>query len=632
MLTIFHLVFVPAILTGAVSAALSYVLTRINGWLQLSAMPRPDRWHTKATPNSGGVAIFIAWAAAYLLFVGGGHGTIALGTTAIWLFGVIDDRVHLRPLPKLLAQTAVAIATVVAGAMRPLTPWPLLNAFIAVIWILAITNAFNLIDNMDGLCAGVTIIIAGTQAVVSAMNGYTLDARLFAIVGGAFAGFLALNYHPARIFMGDSGSMLAGFSLSALTLMSPLAHARLVAGGIFYPVMLFAYPLFDTALVSVLRRMCGRPVSQGGRDHSSHRLASIGLKERDVTWFLWGLTLLGAVAGLLMSMPLYAISAAVILVVFVSALAMFLATLPAYPLEITPTISRLSPWLPYITATLTLLADSCATGLALFFADITRYEGQIPKGELQQLLVAIPVVIVCHIAIAIMSRNVWPVNWTYFGLVDTFPIIRTASATAVLSYWILASWLHLVIPKGVVLVFAVLSIAFIIGIRSSLRVLRELLGSKVHGIRRIAIFGTGDFAAAVLSLLRTTRFVSGVPVMLLSDKEQNRRTVIGGVRVYPIRDGIERLQAQYHGSAILYPEGSGTAEERDVVRQMCRTAELEFLSVDLRVRAEGVERALHIHPVDKETRPEAEVRTISYLPNQANDSASSSIGLRQTGT
>ena len=605
MLTVFQFVVVPAILSGLVTAALSFILIRINPWLRFSAMPRADRWHTKATPSSGGVAIFIGCAGAYLLLAGGRHSTIAVGSTAIWFLGVIDDRLRLRPLPKLLAQTAIALATVLAGATRPLTPWPLLNVLIAVIWILGITNAFNLIDNMDGLCAGVTIIIAGIQALVLAMNGYLLDAGLFMIVCGSFGGFLILNYNPARIFMGDSGSMLAGFYLSALTLLSPLAHARLVTGGIFYPVMLFAYPLFDTALVSVLRRIGGRPISEGGRDHSSHRLVSIGLKERDVAWFLWGLTLLGAIVGLLVSsMPLYAFSAAVILAIFAPILAIFLATLPAYPLQLIPKIARLSPWLRHINATLTLLVDCCAIGLALFLADITRYEAQVPAGRIQELSVAVPVAMVCYVAVAIIGGNVSRVNWTYFSLADTFPVVRTVGATIALSYLVLTRFLHLIIPRGVVLVLAVLSITLIIGIRSSLRILRELLGPKVHSIRRIAIFGTGDLAAAVLSLLRTTRFASGVPVMLLTDDEQSAQTIIGGVRVNPIRAGIERLQTEYHGSAILYPEGSGTTQARDAVRQMCRAAELDFLSVDLRVRPEGMQEGLRVNPLAMRNRPE----------------------------
>jgi UDP-GlcNAc:undecaprenyl-phosphate/decaprenyl-phosphate GlcNAc-1-phosphate transferase len=599
MTIVFHLIVVPAILAGVVTAVLSYLLIRTNRWLCLSAIPRADRWHTKATPNSGGVGIFIGLAGAYLLIADRQHGIVAVGSTAIWLLGFIDDRVRLKPLPKLLAQAAIAFGTVLAGATRPLTPWHGLNVSIATIWILAITNAFNLIDNMDGLCAGVTIIISGTQALVLAMNGNLLDAGLFAIVCGVYGGFLVFNYNPARIFMGDSGSMLAGFYLSALTLISPLTHARLLAGGMFYGLMLFAYPLFDTALVSVLRRICGRPVSQGGRDHSSHRLVSIGLKERDATWFLWGLTLIGAMVGVLTSsLPLYAIAAATILVIFATILAIVLATAPTHRLDLTPGISRLSQRVPHIIATLTLVVDCYAIGLALFLADVSRYEGQVTTGRRHQLLVAVPVVMMCHVGASIMTRNVLRVNWTYFSLVDTFPIIRTVCATAALSYFVLTSLLHLVIPRGLALVFTILSVTLVVGVRSSLCVLRELLGSRAHGVRRIAIFGTGDFAASVLSLLRTTKYACGVPVIFLTDNEQYAHNIIGGFRVHPISDDIERLQAEYRISAILYPEGSGTTQTRDVVRQMCRNAELDFLSVDLRVRPDGMEQSLRVDPLE----------------------------------
>src|ERR1700690_3247433 len=143
MTMVLHLVVVPAFLGGIVTAALSYLLIRTNRWLRLSAMPRADRWHTKATPNSGGIGIFIGWAGTYLLVADRQHAVVAVGSTAIWLLGFIDDRVRLRPLPKLVAQAAIAFGTVVAGTASPLTPWHGLNVSIATIWILAITNAFN---------------------------------------------------------------------------------------------------------------------------------------------------------------------------------------------------------------------------------------------------------------------------------------------------------------------------------------------------------------------------------------------------------------------------------------------------------------------------------------------------------
>src|SRR5207237_7453455 len=164
------------------------------------------------------------------------------------------------------------------------------------------TNAFNLLDNMDGLCGGIAMIVGGSL-LISLLPGagtHTFAlARYLAILLGAVAGFLVYNVHPASIFMGDSGSLLLGFSFAALTLSAEHTTAgrtdvlSIVAG----PVLVLLIPIFDTTLVTLSRWVSGRRRSQGGRDHSSHRLVAIGLSERRAVVFLWMLAAVGAVLG-----------------------------------------------------------------------------------------------------------------------------------------------------------------------------------------------------------------------------------------------------------------------------------------------------------------------------------------------
>ena len=287
------------ILTTLTSAALTSALIRLSTSLGLTAVPRGDRWHRKATPSSGGVAIFLSCGLAYGLAFRGAYSSVAAGAAAIFLLGFLDDRLRLPPTLKLAAQCVIAAVVVKSGVVFPATEWNWINSAFSFLWIVGITNSFNLIDNMDGLCAGVTIIICAFRIFALAVSGSWVDAGLAATVAAAFAGFLAFNYHPARIFMGDCGSMLAGFTLSALTIASSEAHTKAFAAGFFYPALTFTYPIFDTLLVSCLRRLAGRPISVGGRDHSSHRLACLGIGERRVVGILWGLTALGSAIGLM---------------------------------------------------------------------------------------------------------------------------------------------------------------------------------------------------------------------------------------------------------------------------------------------------------------------------------------------
>ncbi len=191
-----------------------------------------------------------------------------------------------------------ALAVIASGVVFRATPWELLNLALSFLWIVGITNAFNLIDNMDGLCGGVTVIISGFRCWFAVANGDAAGALIMAALGGSFLGFLAFNYRPAKIFMGDCGSMFAGFLLGALTIASPPPRTGVVLSALLYPVLTFLYPIFDTVLVSVMRRAAGRPISVGGRDHSSHRLVAMGLSEQRVVWLLWALTAIGCAAGL----------------------------------------------------------------------------------------------------------------------------------------------------------------------------------------------------------------------------------------------------------------------------------------------------------------------------------------------
>ena len=192
------------------------------------------------------------------------------------------------------------IVVIASGVVFRVTPWEWANLVLTFLWIAGITNAFNLIDNMDGLCAGVAVIICASRFVFAVQNG---DPRGALLAGdhspAAVLGFLVFNYKPAQIFLGDCGSMFVGFSLGALAVASPVPNTRVFASTLFYPALTFLYPIFDTALVSVLRRSAGRPISVGGRDHSSHRLVSLGLTERKAVWLLWLLSAIGAAVGLL---------------------------------------------------------------------------------------------------------------------------------------------------------------------------------------------------------------------------------------------------------------------------------------------------------------------------------------------
>ena len=217
------LAFLSAVL---LSCGLTYLLVRWSLRLRLVAQPRSDRWHGKATPNTGGLAILIASACCYLCFASDHYRIVAVCGAFISLLGFLDDRVQLRPLVKFGGQSVAVVIVIANGVVFRATPWEWANLAVTFLWIAGITNAFNLIDNMDGLCAGVAVIICCSRFLLALRNYEAGGALLLAILAGSVLGFLIFNHKPARIFMGDCGSMFIGFSLGALAIASPVPHTR----------------------------------------------------------------------------------------------------------------------------------------------------------------------------------------------------------------------------------------------------------------------------------------------------------------------------------------------------------------------------------------------------------------------
>src|SRR3954452_18363149 len=163
---------------------------------------------------------------------------------------------------------------------------------ITIFWIVGLTNAFNLLDNMDGLAAGIAMIVALTLVGFNVLQGDQQTAMLCIIIAGACGGFLIFNFNPARIFMGDSGSLLLGYLLSGIVVLGAAKAGQEIALTLLVPVGVMALPILDTTLVTIVRSLHHRPISQGGRDHLSHRLVALGLNERSAVLVLYAVSIL----------------------------------------------------------------------------------------------------------------------------------------------------------------------------------------------------------------------------------------------------------------------------------------------------------------------------------------------------
>jgi UDP-GlcNAc:undecaprenyl-phosphate/decaprenyl-phosphate GlcNAc-1-phosphate transferase len=273
------------------AAAVIAAVLRSSLARRLVARPSRDRWHERATPSVGGVGIF----AGLLAGTGAALGAGALdpsaelfgilgGCAVLFLAGLADDRWSLGPVFKLGAQLAAVGLLFAGGITVEIVNHDVLAVAIAVVWLVAMTNAFNLLDNMDGFAATLAAIACGYFAIAAATVEDERIVLVLGLAGGlAAVGFLPFNLRlgrPAAVFMGDSGSQVLGFLLAALGLAASWKEAGTAVATIILPILVLAVPIFDTALVTVVRLLEGRPIYRGGRDHTSHRLVYSGLSER----------------------------------------------------------------------------------------------------------------------------------------------------------------------------------------------------------------------------------------------------------------------------------------------------------------------------------------------------------------
>jgi len=261
--------------------------------------PSARRVHRRPIPRLGGAAIYLAAIVALLVFrerayihqaVG-----VLLGATLVSFFGLWDDRRGLSPAFKLLGQFGAAAILLFTGVGVDLFPYEWLNIAVTLLWVVGITNAMNLLDNMDGLSGGVGAVASSFFLLLAAMNGQYLVGVLSAALLGACVGFLVYNLNPASIFMGDAGALFLGFMLAAVGIkLRFMENVNIVTWMV--PVLILGVPIFDTTLVFISRMLRGlNPLTAPGKDHTSHRLVSMGFTQREAVMILY---LAGGALGL----------------------------------------------------------------------------------------------------------------------------------------------------------------------------------------------------------------------------------------------------------------------------------------------------------------------------------------------
>jgi UDP-GlcNAc:undecaprenyl-phosphate GlcNAc-1-phosphate transferase len=557
----------------------------------LVAKPRPDRWHKKPTALFGGVGIFLAFVLTTLFYRGPhapGRNLLLLCSGGMFLLGFIDDLVQLKPYAKLVGQIILCSAVTMFGLRLNWVPSIPIDQALTVFWLVGITNAINLLDNLDGLAGGIALIASLYLVYFCHVSGYVAAASLTAAFAGAVAGFLVFNFNPASIFMGDCGSLFLGFFLGAITLVNN-EHGgtrRNVVAVLAIPVLLLLIPIVDTTLVTISRRMAGRPVSQGGRDHTSHRLVALGLSERSAALTLWTLAgLSGAVAVLVRNLS-WMMGALLVPTFFMLCLffAVFVGHVKVYQPVADEQEGRGRALLPtladftYKRRVFEVLCDLALSVLAYWAAFLLRFDGEPSTVYYHQFINSLPIVTGLQIA-TFLLLGLYEGLWRYTSMNDLSRQLR-----AVLGAWV-ASTLAIVFVFGLrdfsrsVLVLDGMILAIgVFGSRVSFRLLRTWLArfQLPRPGKRILIYGAGDGGELLLRELMQNRDLGMQPVGFVDDDPQKHGRMIHGVRVLGALERLGQLVDQERVDEVLVSTAKLDDAHNQLLVEMCKTAGLRY--------------------------------------------------------
>jgi UDP-GlcNAc:undecaprenyl-phosphate GlcNAc-1-phosphate transferase len=559
------------------------------------AKPKADRWHSRPTAMLGGTAIFGSTILIYLFLVPHTpESVIVIGASGIlFIVGLVDDLLHIKPYQKLIGQMIGASLIVGTGLRMPLTGYELIDIWITVFWIIGITNAINLLDNMDGLAAGISAIAAISLALSFAVSGQMAALALVMVFVGALIGFLVFNFNPASIFMGDCGSMFVGFLLSTLVLLNQTGgRSRGIVPILAVPVLILFVPIFDTTFVTVLRKLWGRKASQGGRDHTSHRLVALGLSERTAVLMLYafavvagGLSFLVSQIQLTQSLAIVAVFSVILVIVGV-----YLSQVKVYEQQEEERAFQNNAVFAFLVDVsykrriFEVFLDGLLITLS-YYAAYTLLYGPIETTPNWNLFITTaPLLVIVKLA-SFLFVGVYRGLWRYTSIDDLITFLKAVvlgSVASVLSILLLFRFQNF--SRSVFVLDAVILLFALVASRMAFRVIRQVLPNQSVGdSRRVLIYGAGDGGEMILRELKNNPEWRYLPIGFIDDDPTKSNKVIHGLRVYETNGSLHAIAKTEMIEEILISVRDIQAERLEYLRSVCREANLSLKRAQIRI-------------------------------------------------
>lgn len=563
------------------------------GWV---AAPRAQRWNKRPVALFGGVGIFCAFILGLFFF----YATVGrpaqpqfvlsllLGASAMFVLGFVDDIKHLKPSTKLIGQIIGISIPLVAGLVFSATSSHLLNVLITFFWFLAIINAINLMDNMDGLASGVVMIATLTFLGARFIKeGFAVSDPILPIAViflYATAGFWIVNRYPASIFMGDAGSLFAGFLLAGITMPSALngfLGSSSAVLSLLVPLTVLSVPLFDTMLVTVSRMWHGISPTEGGKDHSSHRLVGLGFTEDRAVWLLYGLAALGgAAAVVLVRFPTYFAAILLLYVLFLAMVGVYLGRVKVYTKQQVP--EGQFRWTPLMSNVLhkrhafEVLLDFILIVASYYLAYYLRFEGTMQE-HLGLYIQSLPIV-VASCVVGFYIAGVYRGLWHFITISDISRFAGGVLSGVGISVFLIAVLYRFEgYSRAVFIIFGTLLFLLVVGSRLSFRLIDELIRRRADAAKtkNVVIYGAGQAGKFLLEeWARNPAYGEYRVVAFVDDDTWKQRRVLGGVAIYAPADFIDDVRKRTLAVHEVWVSSShiATSSVHDFVSGVARSA------------------------------------------------------------
>ena len=591
----------------------SFALTPVVRWLaiRVNAMDIPNerKVHDRPIPRLGGVAIFVAFTLIVFLafspfalvtnpfFAVGKHWWTGYLSAAciIVALGVFDDMRPLGARVKFLTQALAACCAMNFGYVidRLDLPWVgsihlgLWGVPVTLVWIVGLTNAFNLIDGLDGLANGVALISSLTLMGIALLGQNVELALVCSALAGCLLGFLPYNFHPASIFLGDSGSLFLGFTLAVLSITT--SQKSTVAVSILIPMMAFGLPIMD-ALLAMIRRFLramhvwettgqgtyrvfflrGKAMFEADRDHIHHRLMRLGIYHRNAVIFLYAICAAMSVAALFVA-SYRNVNTGVILAAITVAVGIgirklryeelqFLRNGSLVPLSRFPVLGYESFQIPI---------DLVMVSLAYYMTYWLRYEGVFEGATKAMFIATLPAMLLTKIVVFHLT-GLYRIRWGQAGVPEMMRGVRSMILGSIAAAIVLA---YLAVGRNsvatLIVDFYVMS-SFLLGSRFSARLIHYYARSNPAHKRRVLIYGTGPSASLLICELLANQHHSLAPVGFIDESQGKNRKILHGYPVLGSFTVLPEILREGGIEELIIATSKLPPQQLEQIKELCR--------------------------------------------------------------